>query len=166
MKLKMVAFVLILLAGLLWATTALRLRSGQAWAQTPTAEQVYAIARKLNCPLCQGVTLSDCPLPVCDQMRAIIKEKLAKGESEEQIVQFFVDQYGEQVLNAPPAQGFNLLVYVLPFLALAVGAVWVGFALRGWAARRRAVREAEVVEAVEELPEEYRRRLEEELEQL
>ncbi|MFQ6001113.1 MAG: cytochrome c-type biogenesis protein CcmH [Anaerolineae bacterium] len=122
-------------------------------------EEAMEIARDLNCPLCEGLTLADCPLEVCEQMRALIREKLAQGETREEILDYFVERYGEEVLNAPPKRGFNLTAWVLPFLVLAVGAVWLSYLLRGWMIRREEPRG-------EPLPSDYLERVEKELEDL
>jgi cytochrome c-type biogenesis protein CcmH len=129
---------------------------------TPDPAEVLAVADKLYCPLCEGIKLSDCELQVCEQMRRIIAEKLAAGESEEQIIQYFVEQYGDRVLGAPPKQGFNLLVWVVPVVVLAAGLGLLLYFLRQWAGKRAAAS----VLAAGELPQEYLERLEEELEKL
>lgn len=134
-----------------------------AGAQGPTSEAVKKITDKLNCPLCQGRNLTDCPLPICEQMRQVIAQKLAAGESEDQIIQFFVGQYGEQVLNQPPLRGFNLLGWVVPFAGLAAGAVIVFYALRQWRARRQVAVVSGALPSPADLPDEYLTRLEQEL---
>lgn len=96
-------------------------------AQTPVApEEVSAIAESLNCPLCQGYNLEDCPLEVCAQMRAGIAESLAAGMTRDEIVAGFVADYGPQVLNQPPRSGFSLAAWVVPPFAvvLALVAAW------------------------------------------
>jgi cytochrome c-type biogenesis protein CcmH len=102
----------------------------------PTAdvapEQVATIARSLNCPLCQGYTLQECPLPVCAQMRAQIATRLAAGAAPAEIRDEFVALYGPQVLNAPPARGIQLAAWVAPVLVLGAG-VYAGLRV----ARRR-----------------------------
>lgn len=96
-------------------------------------ETVAAIARGLNCPLCQGYNLQDCPLELCAQMRELIRQKLAAGESRQAIVDAFVHDYGPQVLNAPPKQGFFLTAWLLPVVALMAGLLWLGRMWRpGW----------------------------------
>jgi cytochrome c-type biogenesis protein CcmH len=121
-----------------------------------------AVAEKLYCPLCDGIKLSDCELQVCEQMRRVIAEKLAAGESEEQIIQYFVEQYGDRVLGAPPKRGFNLLVWVMPVVILVAGLGLLFYFLRQWAGKK----EAASTSAPGELPQEYLERLEEELEKL
>src|SRR5256886_15476912 len=63
---------------------------------------------------------------MASQMRAVIRERLATGERPDQVVQYFVDKYGEWILLAPRRQGFNLLVWLMPGIAVAVGPAIVG----------------------------------------
>lgn len=107
-------------------------------------EAVAEVARELNCPLCQGYNLQDCPLEVCAQMRDLIAMRLAEGQSKEAIKAAFVADYGPQVLNAPPSRGFFLLAWVLPVLALAAGVLGLGLWMRRGATRSGAVRQADL----------------------
>jgi cytochrome c-type biogenesis protein CcmH len=107
-------------------------------AQTPTPNEINAVARELWCPLCNGVRLDNCDLQACIQMREVIAQKLEAGEDLEQIKAYFVQQYGDVVLGAPDASGFNLVVWLFPLLAVAVGIGWLVYFISG--ARRRASR--------------------------
>jgi cytochrome c-type biogenesis protein CcmH/NrfF len=90
-----------------------------------SADAVAAVASGLNCPLCQGYNLQDCPLTVCAQMRAQIARDLASGSSPEAIKASFVADYGPGVLNAPPTEGFFWLIWLAPLVALLAGALWL-----------------------------------------
>ncbi len=85
-------------------------------------DETMRVAKNLYCPVCPGVPLDVCETQACQQWRALIREKIGKGETEEQIDQYFVEQYGERVLGAPRPQGFNLTIYILPVLAMVAGA--------------------------------------------
>ena len=98
-----------------------------AFGQTPTPNEVNVIARQLWCPLCNGVRLDNCELLACDQMREVIAEKLAAGESAEQIRAYFVEQYGDVVLGAPSGEGFNSLAWLLPVVLGIGGLAWLGY---------------------------------------
>jgi cytochrome c-type biogenesis protein CcmH len=98
----------------------------------PTDDEVNAIARELYCPVCENVPLDVCPTQACEQWRATIREKLVEGWNEQQIKEYFVEQYGARVLATPPAQGLNWLVYVLPPVAFLAGAVVLFQAIRSW----------------------------------
>jgi len=55
-----------------------------------------------------------------------VREQLAAGKTPDQVRQYFIEKYGEWVLLAPKARGFNLVVYVLPLALIVGGAVVVG----------------------------------------
>ncbi|MCI0478805.1 MAG: cytochrome c-type biogenesis protein CcmH [Anaerolineales bacterium] len=107
-------------------------------AQQPSPDidnEVLRISKGLYCPVCTGVPLDVCETQACEQWRGLIREKLIAGESEAQIRQYFVAQYGERVLGAPPPEGFNLSVYILPALVLLVGAAILFWTARSWLKR-------------------------------
>ncbi len=100
--------------------------------EQPTDDEVNAIAKGLYCPVCENVPLDVCPTLACKQWRDTIREKLALGWNQAQIEQYFVEQYGDRVLAAPPARGLNWAVYLIPpAVFLLGGAVLVG-AMRAW----------------------------------
>jgi cytochrome c-type biogenesis protein CcmH len=127
----------------------------------PSDDEVNAIAKGIYCPVCENTPLDVCPTQVCAQWRELIREQLAMGWNEAQIRQYFVDQYGDRVLAAPPARGLNWLVYVLPPVAILAGAFVLLRTLRTW---KKPLPElhAEVVETAQE-EDEYIARLESEL---
>ena len=88
----------------------------------PSANEVNAIAKNLYCPVCESVPLDVCPTLACQQWRQQIADKLNEGYSDQQIYDFFVEQYGDRVLASPPARGLNWLIYVIPPLAIIAGA--------------------------------------------
>lgn len=108
---------ILLVLSALWA--------GTAFAQdpTPSDNEVNRIAKQLFCPVCENTPLDVCPTQACAQWRALIREKLAAGWTDEQIKQYFVDQYGARVLSEPPRTGLNWLVYLVPPILFVVGVV-------------------------------------------
>jgi cytochrome c-type biogenesis protein CcmH len=98
---------------------------------------VYEIAAQLRCVVCQNLSVADSPSEMALQMRGVIKERLAAGESSDQVVRYFVDKYGEWILLSPPRRGFSLLVWVFPFVAVIVGFGIVALLLRRWTRRTR-----------------------------
>ncbi len=152
MKLKMTLVICFLLMGLFFATPVA--------AQGPT---VSDISEELVCQCGCNMVLNNCTHAGCawrDAMTASIGEQLAQGKSRGEIIQSFVDRYGEQVLAAPPKSGFNLVAWVTPFVALAAGGVIVYFLIRAWVRKGRQPPATYEMGAEDE---EYRRRLEEEL---
>lgn len=94
--------------------------------------QVRALSSRLRCPVCQGESIQDSPAELSNQMRDIVREQLAAGRTPAQVEEYFVARYGEWILLEPEAHGVNLLVYLLPPLALLVGGVVVVVAVRRW----------------------------------
>jgi len=126
-----------------------------------TDNQINAIAKQLYCPVCENIPLDVCPTQACAQWRALIGEKLAAGWSEDQIKDYFVAQYGDRVLATPPARGLNWLVYVIPPVAIILGAFILYRAMRGWRQPAPASAQPETNSGLS--GDEYVARLEEEL---
>jgi cytochrome c-type biogenesis protein CcmH len=96
-------------------------RVASAQQPTPSADDVNRIARQMYCPVCQNTPLDVCETQACAQWRGLIRDKLAEGWSEDQIKQYFVEQYGARVLAEPPRQGWYLLIYIIPPILLIAG---------------------------------------------
>ncbi len=97
---------------------------------TPSPDEVNAIAHNLYCPVCANVPLDVCGTAACAQWRQQISDLLVQGYSEQQVYDYFAQQYGQGVLAAPPARGLNWLIYLLPPAAILLAAffLWRGFA--------------------------------------
>ena len=121
----------LILAGLMAST---------AFAQgpTPTDDEVNRIAKQLYCPVCENTPLDVCPTEACRQWRGLIRQQLAEGKSENEIKQYFVENYGARVLSEPPRQGLNWLVYVIPPIIIAAGVLLLVQVLRNWSRLSKA----------------------------
>ena len=86
-------------------------------------DQVYAISRQLMCPVCQGQTVAESDSALSREMKAIIRQKLLAGETPDQIVRYFVGQFGDSVLAEPRPGGVSLILYAGPPLALIAGVI-------------------------------------------
>ena len=94
----------------------------------PVQKRMWAIAENLDCPVCAGQSVRESNAQLAVQMREAILVKLKAGESDSQIMQFFADRYGRSVLRNPPREGFALAVWIVPLLAMILGAslvIWV-----------------------------------------
>jgi len=99
-------------------------------------EQVRRIAAELRCPVCQNLSVADSPSEMAQQMRAIIQQQLKEGKSPDEVKTYFISKYGEWVMLAPTAKGFSLLIWILPFVALAGGLLFVVLIVRRWVKRK------------------------------
>ncbi len=125
----LMALGLLVALALVWGVTVFRA------SQPKTLDQrTQEVASQLQCPICNGESVADSPSGLASEMRGLIRQKLAQGESEQQVIQYFESRYGNTILESPPAQGFTLMIWLPPALMLALGAYAV-FALgREWGA--------------------------------
>ena len=162
-KLLFLPFFLLLLASVLTPT-----RPASAQNPTPSDDEVNRIAHQLYCPVCENTPLDVCPTEACRQWRDLIRQQLSQGMTEDQIKQYFVQQYGARVLAEPPRSGLNWLVYILPPLIILAGAVFLLRAMRTWSRTGKTTAMTPAMDAngpsAEDAPkDEYVARLEEEL---
>jgi cytochrome c-type biogenesis protein CcmH len=91
-----------------------------------------AVAGQLRCPVCQGLSIQDSPSELAQQMRGLVRDQLAQGKSPDEVKAYFVSKYGEWILLAPKARGFNLFAYGVPILVVVGGGVIIALAVRRW----------------------------------
>jgi cytochrome c-type biogenesis protein CcmH len=148
---------------------AVLLCSGVAFAQEPGQEvsddDVNRVSRQLYCPICENIPLDACTTQACDDWRELIREKLAAGESDAEIVAYFADVYGERVRATPTTSDLSLAVWILPLLGGVVGGGYMVVLLRRWLAQGAAPESAPVPPAPgdAEAEDDYRARLEREI---
>jgi cytochrome c-type biogenesis protein CcmH len=90
---------------------------------------------ELVCPVCE-TTLDQSDAPVAQRMKSFIRERIAAGDSEDEIKDALVAEFGTGVLATPSKSGFGLLAWLVPLVALVVGAIAVGLLVRSWSRRR------------------------------
>jgi cytochrome c-type biogenesis protein CcmH len=122
-----ISMLVILVVAVVWGVTAVRA------AQPQTLDQrAYDVGSQLQCPVCNGESVSDSSSEVAANMRAVILQKLAAGESEQQVIQYFHDHYGDTILERPPMQGFTLMIWLGPIIILLAGLVALRTVARQW----------------------------------
>lgn len=106
---------------------ALSTQAASAQSGTPpspvTDNDVNRVAHMLYCPVCENIPLDVCPTQACIQWRETIRQELAAGWTDQQILDYFANQYGERVLARPSTHGLNILVWVIPPVLIAAGAL-------------------------------------------
>jgi cytochrome c-type biogenesis protein CcmH/NrfF len=98
----------------------------------PLDDETRRIGKQLQCPVCSGASVADSPSDLAGQMRSVIRARLQAGESEEQIIAYFVERYGDSVLIEPPRRGIGLAVWLAPIGMLALGGLLLWRLLRAW----------------------------------
>jgi cytochrome c-type biogenesis protein CcmH len=102
------------------------------------SDRAEHLSGKLMCMCGCGQVLNECNHIDCPLRAGMFKQleaDVARGESDDLILQDFVQEYGEAVLSEPPAKGFNLIAWIFPGAAFAAGLCVVILIVRNW--RRR-----------------------------
>jgi cytochrome c-type biogenesis protein CcmH len=92
------------------------------------------IAAELRCPVCRNQSVVESNAELSREMQALVRERLVAGDSPDEVKEYFVSRYGEWILLEPQRRGINWVVWGLPFVALALGAVLAVTLVRKWAA--------------------------------
>jgi cytochrome c-type biogenesis protein CcmH len=88
------------------------------------------IAGLLRCPVCQGLSVADSPSSMARNMKTRVREELAAGYDQEQILASFERSYGEFVRLEPPMRGLNWLVWFGPLAVLVAGGGVIAWAIQ------------------------------------
>jgi len=134
-------------------------------AALPAVGMAYSIndvARQVRCPTC-NTPLDVSNAPVAIDMKRYIAEKRDAGWTQDEVIDGLVDEFGRGVLATPPKSGFDLIAWIVPALAVALGLASIPFITRAWARRPRTAAGPEAPppsdEEARRLDEELRRRI-------
>ena len=122
-------------------------------AQTPeppedsySESQAQGIDRMIMCPVCPAETIDQAQVEISFQMRAVVREMLADGKERDEILDFFVERYGKDILAAPPKTGANLVAWLAPVGGFGAGLVAVFLIIRSMSRQRPALVRAQPVQ--------------------
>lgn len=90
------------------------------------------LSNELRCPTCQGLSVKDSEAGFSNSIKGKIRELMEQGKSDKEIIEYFVQRYGEWILRAPPISGFNLVLWILPGAAIVIGLLWVMYRSKNW----------------------------------
>jgi len=125
-------------------------------------DRVNEIAYLLMCPVCQGQSVAESNSNLANDMRQIIRKQLEEGKTNEEVLDYFVKRYGDSILSSPPRKGINWLLWIMPGVAVVLGAVGIALFLHK---SKRPEDEVEFIPAEpgEESESEYLKKVDEEL---
>lgn len=103
-----IAILTVLLAGVLGAGA------------TPE-DRAHALEQRLRCPVCKSVSIAESPSETAASMRVVVAGQVAAGRSDEQIIDYFQERYGQWVLLDPPTNGVTRWLWLLSLGAAGVG---------------------------------------------
>jgi cytochrome c-type biogenesis protein CcmH len=89
------------------------------------------LTSELRCLVCQNQTIADSNAELAVDLRRQVREQVSAGKSDQEIIDYMVDRYGDFVLYRPPMKGTTLLLWGGPVLLLAIGIGVIVVVLRG-----------------------------------
>jgi len=125
---------LVAIALIIGASTAYAVQPDEIMANPVQESRARELSRELRCMVCQNQSIDDSDAPLARDLRLLVRERIASGESNSQVIDFLVARYGDFVLLRPRLIGVTLLLWFLPPLVLSGG----GLAL--WLNSRRRLR--------------------------
>jgi cytochrome c-type biogenesis protein CcmH len=112
-------------------TPALAVQPDEIMKDPALEARARALSTELRCLVCQNESIDDSSAPLARDLRLLVRERIAAGESNAQVKHFLVQRYGEFVLLKPPVSARTALLWAGPFLVL------LGAALMLWRGARR-----------------------------
>lgn len=102
-------------------------------------DRLYSIAGRLKCLQCVGESVASSQSSFAVQFREEIRTQMRQGGTDDEILNFFADSYGQEVLLTPPSSGLGALVWVVPVVAVAAAVLLLAGTFRRWRAEREDV---------------------------
>jgi cytochrome c-type biogenesis protein CcmH len=125
---------LVLAALLLWPLAAGAVLPSEQLADPALEARARQISRELRCQVCQNQSIDDSAAPLAADLRRLVRERLAAGDSDTQVLAFVQARYGDYIRLTPPFRLDTLLLWIGPALILIAAA----FGVRAWFRRRAA----------------------------
>ncbi|MGA7997051.1 MAG: cytochrome c-type biogenesis protein [Bradyrhizobium sp.] len=116
---KKILAVLFTLAALLASSSVYAVEPDEIMADPVKEARARELSRELRCMVCQNQSIDDSGAPLARDLRLLVRERIAAGDSDAQVIDFLVARYGEFVLLKPRLEPHTLLLWLLPPLVLA-----------------------------------------------
>lgn len=119
---KLLAALLIVGSTVVAAPLAHAVQPDEVMADPAKEARARELSRELRCMVCQNQSIDDSDAPLAKDLRVLVRERLAAGDSNSQVLDYLVARYGEFVLLRPRLEWHTLMLWLLPPLALLGGA--------------------------------------------
>ena len=115
---------------LLAQTPALAVQPDEMLADPALEQRARTLSRELRCMVCQNQSIDDSEAPLARDIRLLVRERIAAGDSDAQVIDFLVARYGEFVLLKPRFERQTLLLWLVPPLLLIGGGLGLWLHIR------------------------------------
>ena len=124
---KLIAISAVLLLAAFAAPAAYAVQPDEIMSDPVKEARARDLSRELRCMVCQNQSIDDSDAPLSRDLRLLVRERIASGDSDSQVIDFLVARYGEFVLLKPRFTLHTLLLWLLPPLALIGGGLTLWF---------------------------------------
>jgi cytochrome c-type biogenesis protein CcmH len=124
------AFVMTVVLASLWNMTAFAVEPEEMLADRALEQRARIISQDLRCMVCQNQSIDDSNAPLAKDLRVIVRERLTAGDNDAEVVDYVVARYGNYVLLKPPMQLDTALLWLAPFMIIALALGLTAFYLR------------------------------------
>ncbi len=95
----------------------------------------YDLYSKIMCPVCDGQTIGESQASIANDMKNIVDVYISDGKTDDEILKYFEDRYGTEILSAPPNSGTNTIVWATPLVLISLSfiifSVWLKKSAKG-----------------------------------
>ena len=132
-RLLLIAATAAALAGPVWAV-----EPDEMMADPKLEARAHALSKELRCVVCQNQSIDDSDAALAKDLRIIVRERIAAGDTDKQAMAFLTARYGSFVQLKPPLRADTFLLWFGPFIALALGGAGAFIYIRGRAPAKAA----------------------------
>ncbi|MDP2357162.1 MAG: cytochrome c-type biogenesis protein CcmH [Beijerinckiaceae bacterium] len=118
---------------------AFAVQPGEILSDPALEKRARELSVELRCLVCQNQSIDDSNAPLARDLRLVVRERLVAGDTNDEVMRYVVDRYGEFILLRPPLRLGTLLLWITPLVVLAAGLAWIMVA---WRRRSRVTVEA------------------------
>lgn len=98
--------------------------NGQSTTELETETRAREIGQSLRCVVCQNQSIEESDAVLAEDMRRLVRKRIAAGDSNEDVINFMQDRYGDFVLLKPPVQANTIILWFGPFILLGLMLLW------------------------------------------
>jgi cytochrome c-type biogenesis protein CcmH len=101
-------------------TAAFAVEPEEMLADRALEQRARTISQDLRCMVCQNQSIDDSNAPLAKDLRVIVRERLTSGDTDVEVIEYVVARYGNYVLLKPPFQSDTALLWLAPFMIIAI----------------------------------------------
>ena len=95
-----------------------------------TNNREYNLFSQIMCPICDGQTIAESQASIAEDMKKMIRDQIKDGKEDKEILKYFEERYGQEILSNPIPKGFNLTIWIAPISIIIISSTITIYSLR------------------------------------